>query len=213
MFDFDAGKLVLIGIVALIVIGPKDLPRVLRELGRAVGKMRRMAADFQGQFMEAVREADMADIKADVAKLADSARVDIPFDPLADIRKEIKGAVGGSAGNLSPPADVVMQAMPAASLAAPSPDTPDASAGEPDAAVAIGAAISTHDDGPRGVDGQNDDEAKLRAARLPASGVDAEMQALARALEDEMRAPSRLEAADAAGAQRGAEQSTSQSNA
>ncbi len=78
MFDFDAGKLILIGIVALIVIGPKDLPRVLRELGRAVGKMRRMATEFQGQFMEAVREADMADIKDEVSKLAESAKVDVP---------------------------------------------------------------------------------------------------------------------------------------
>ena len=97
MFDFDAGKLIMIGIVALIVIGPKDLPRVLRELGRAVGKMRRMAAEFQGQFMEAVREADMADIKADVAKLAESAKVNVPFDPVADIKKEVKGAIDGTA--------------------------------------------------------------------------------------------------------------------
>ena len=105
MFDFDAGKLILIAIVALIVIGPKDLPRVLRELGRAVGKMRRMAAEFQGQFMEAVREADMADIKDDMAKLAESAKLDVPFDPAADIKKEIKGAVES--------------ASPAAALSAP----------------------------------------------------------------------------------------------
>ena len=66
MLDFDVGKLVVIGVVALIVIGPKDLPRVLRQVGNAVGKMRRMAAEFQGQFMEAMREADVDNLKKEV---------------------------------------------------------------------------------------------------------------------------------------------------
>ncbi len=76
MFDFDAGKFIIIGIVALIVIGPKELPRVMRQVGQAAAKMRRMAAEFRGQFMDAMREADIDDIKADVAKLAESAKVD-----------------------------------------------------------------------------------------------------------------------------------------
>ena len=53
MFDFDIGKLMVVGIVALAVIPPKDLPRVMRTVGQVVGKMRRMAAEFQGQFMDA----------------------------------------------------------------------------------------------------------------------------------------------------------------
>ena len=96
MFDFDAGKLIIIGIVALIVIGPKDLPRVLRQVGQAVAKMRRLAAEFQGQFMEAMREADVADIKADVAKLADSAKLDVDFNPVREIRGHISTALDGS---------------------------------------------------------------------------------------------------------------------
>ena len=64
MFDFDAGKLIVIGIVALVAIPSKDLPRVLRQLGQLTGKMRRMAAEFQGQFMDAMREAwDAADVE------------------------------------------------------------------------------------------------------------------------------------------------------
>jgi sec-independent protein translocase protein TatB len=98
MFDFDAGKLIVIGIVALIVIGPKELPRVLRQVGQAVGKMRRMAAEFQGQFMDAMREADLEDIRKDVAKLADSAKVDVNFDPVQTIRNEIGGAIEGTSG-------------------------------------------------------------------------------------------------------------------
>ncbi len=97
MFDFDAGKLVIIGIVALVVIGPKDLPRVMRQVGQAIGKMRRLAADFQGQFMEAMREADVADIKADVAKLADSAKLDVDFNPVREIRNHVTAAVDGPA--------------------------------------------------------------------------------------------------------------------
>jgi len=63
MFDISWGKLVLIGVVALIVIGPKELPAVLRTVGQWMGKIRRMAAEFQGQFQEAMREAEMTDLK------------------------------------------------------------------------------------------------------------------------------------------------------
>ena len=89
MFDFDVGKLVVIGAVALVVIGPKDLPRVLRQVGQAVGKMRRMATEFQSQFMEAMREADVADVKKEVESLAESAKFDVNFDPLKDVRTEL----------------------------------------------------------------------------------------------------------------------------
>ncbi|MGO8845204.1 MAG: twin-arginine translocase TatA/TatE family subunit [Methylocella sp.] len=96
MFDFDAGKLILIGIVALIVIGPKELPRVLRQVGQAAAKMRRMAAEFRGQFMDAMREADIEEIKADADKLAKSAIIDAGFNPLADIKAGITSALEGT---------------------------------------------------------------------------------------------------------------------
>jgi sec-independent protein translocase protein TatB len=63
MFDISWGKIVIIGVVALIFIGPKELPAVLRMVGQWMGKMRRMAAEFQGQFQDAMREAEMADLK------------------------------------------------------------------------------------------------------------------------------------------------------
>ena len=63
MFDIGWSELVVIGVVALIAIGPKELPGVLRMVGQWMGKARRMAAEFQGQFNEAMREAEMADIK------------------------------------------------------------------------------------------------------------------------------------------------------
>src|SRR5665213_2535497 len=63
MFDIGGSELVVIAVVALIAIGPKELPGVLRMLGQWMGKARKMAAEFQGQFQEAMREAEMADLK------------------------------------------------------------------------------------------------------------------------------------------------------
>ncbi len=93
MLDFDVGKLVVIGVVALVVIGPKDLPRVMRQVGNVVGKMRRMASEFQTQFMDAMREADVENVtkglKADLDKAADAVRVESGFDPLKDVQSDL----------------------------------------------------------------------------------------------------------------------------
>jgi sec-independent protein translocase protein TatB len=64
----------LIAVVALIVIGPKELPAVLRTLGQWTTKVQRMAAEFRGQFQEAMREAEMADLKKEVDNISDHAR-------------------------------------------------------------------------------------------------------------------------------------------
>lgn len=85
MFDIGWGELVLIGIVALIAIGPKELPTVLRTLGQYMGKVKRMAAEFQGQFQEAMREAEMADLKKQADDLTSAVTDATKFDPLADI--------------------------------------------------------------------------------------------------------------------------------
>jgi len=69
MFDFGAGELVVIGVVALVAIGPKELPGLLRTVGQAVGKLRRMAGDFQGQFNDAMREAELADAQKMISDL------------------------------------------------------------------------------------------------------------------------------------------------
>ena len=63
MFDIGWSELLVIGAVALIAIGPKELPGVLRSVGQWVGKIKRMAGEFQGQFQEAMREAEVADLK------------------------------------------------------------------------------------------------------------------------------------------------------
>jgi sec-independent protein translocase protein TatB len=95
MFDFDVGKLLIFGIVALAVIPPKDLPRVMRLVGQTIGKMRRMAAEFQGQFLEAMKEADLESVKKELTAIEQSARVDAAFDPALAMRREITQAVEG----------------------------------------------------------------------------------------------------------------------
>ena len=72
---FDWNEIVLIGVVALIVIGPKELPAVLRAVGQWTTKIRRMAGEFQSQFQEAMREAEMADLKKQVDEVSHAAKV------------------------------------------------------------------------------------------------------------------------------------------
>jgi sec-independent protein translocase protein TatB len=92
MFDFDIGKLIVFGIVALAVIPPKDLPRVMRTVGKYVGQMRRMAADFRGQFEAAIKEAEFESIKKEIDEINDAAKVDTSFDPAALMRDNIEKA-------------------------------------------------------------------------------------------------------------------------
>lgn len=141
MFDFDAGKLIVIGLVALIVIGPKELPRVLRQVGQMVSKMRRMASDFQHQFMDAMREADIEDIRKDVAKVADTARVDVNFDPIQTVRNEIGGAIDGAHGGAgAPPPAVALSAPDLPDNVINMPDLPDAPPPPNETTIAAGIA-------------------------------------------------------------------------
>src|ERR1051326_1032411 len=96
MFDIGWGELVVIGIVALIAIGPKELPTVLRTLGLWMGKIKRMANEFQGQFQEALREAEMADLKKQAEDLHSTVKDFTSFDPTADAQKAIDRAAEGA---------------------------------------------------------------------------------------------------------------------
>lgn len=96
MFDMSWGEVMLIGGVALIVIGPKDLPKALRTVGQITGKMRRMAGEFQSQFNEAIREAEFDEIRREVDGVKKAAGTMGPtFNPVQTIRDELKGAVDG----------------------------------------------------------------------------------------------------------------------
>src|SRR6195256_303759 len=92
MFDIGWSELLVIAVVALIAIGPKELPTVLRTLGQWMAKVRRMASEFQNQFHEAMREAELADLKKEVDEMATKAQNYAHFDPIDDIPKDIEKA-------------------------------------------------------------------------------------------------------------------------
>jgi sec-independent protein translocase protein TatB len=78
MFDFGVGysEIFLIAVVAIIVIGPKDLPRVLRAFGKTIGKMRSMAREFQGHLDSAMKDAGLDDVKKEFEALKTVGNID-----------------------------------------------------------------------------------------------------------------------------------------
>src|SRR5580658_5657859 len=122
MFDVGWSELVLIGVVALIVIGPKELPAVLRAVGQWTTKIRRMAGEFQSQFQEAMREAEMSDLKKQVAELDAAAKgIATDFDPL-DLKEATKWEPK------TPSASDETAVSESASPSAAAPETSDAAA-------------------------------------------------------------------------------------
>lgn len=73
MLDMGWMEILVIGVIALIVVGPKDLPRMLRTLGQYTGKLRGMAREFQRSMDDAAREADMNEFK-DIKGALDDVR-------------------------------------------------------------------------------------------------------------------------------------------
>src|ERR1700748_289260 len=116
MFDIGWSELVLIGVVALIAIGPKELPGVLRTVGQWMGKARRMAAEFQGQFQEAMRAAEMADLTKSVAEVKEAASSFTGNNLMTSLQKAVSSAL-----NIE---DVDKPAEPPATPAIEPPATP-----------------------------------------------------------------------------------------
>src|SRR6266705_3161000 len=89
MFDIGWSELVVIAVVALIAIGPKELPGVLRMVGQWMGKARKMAAEFQGQFQEAMREAEMADLKKTFDEVKEAATGFTDGNVMTSLQKDV----------------------------------------------------------------------------------------------------------------------------
>jgi len=90
MFDFAWSEILVIAVVALVVIGPKDLPKVLRTVGIWVGKARSIAREFQGSLDQMIREAELEDVRKEVEKATsmDLAReVENTIDPGGEMKQ------------------------------------------------------------------------------------------------------------------------------
>ena len=125
MFDIGWSELVVIAVVALIVIGPKELPGVLRTVGHYMRKIRGMASEFQGQFQEAMREAEMADLKKHVDEMTDTAKGFTDFDPLASVKKEVESFSADPLGTSTPAPSMANASPEPAAPGAPAPVSPD----------------------------------------------------------------------------------------
>lgn len=126
MFDIGWTEMLVIAVVMIVVVGPKDLPKMLRTFGRTTAKLRSMAGDFQKQFNDALKEAELDDVK----KSVDSLR---SLNPANEIKKQLnpfeKAAADVRAGldkALKPttPATGDAAAAAKATAAAAAPSTP-----------------------------------------------------------------------------------------
>ena len=86
MFELSWGHIIVVAVVAIVVVGPKDLPRMLRALGQTLAKLRRMAGEFQRQFNEALREAELEDVKKSIESIRD-------LNPARQIRDAIDQSI------------------------------------------------------------------------------------------------------------------------
>src|SRR5712671_5417899 len=126
MFDIGWSELVVIAVVALIAIGPKELPGVLRMVGQWMGKARKMAAEFQGQFQEAMREAEMADLKKSFDEVKEAATGFASGNIMTSLQKDVGDALQISDID-KPNLDTAGDAQIASAIGepvTPSPDTP-----------------------------------------------------------------------------------------
>lgn len=141
MFDIGWTEMLVIAVVAIVVVGPKDLPQLLRTVGGFVTKARRMAGDFQKQVNEVMRETELAEVQKEVAQIG-------KLDPLKDVRKSFEpitrageeltrdlSQAGAPAAKAAAPA-VAAAAAPATAALAETAPAAVAEAVEPAAAVA-----------------------------------------------------------------------------
>lgn len=86
-------ELLLIGLAALIIIGPKDLPMMMRKLGQLMGKGRRMAREFQAAFDDIARQSELDELKKEIQELRKSNTLASAQDDLAAYEADVNSAI------------------------------------------------------------------------------------------------------------------------
>ena len=123
MFDFAWSELGLIGLVAVLALGPKELPQAMRALGRFTRQARKLAGEFQGHVNELMREAEIEEVRQSVEKVTSAnvgAEIDKMFDPdgnlqsieadLAKAENEMRATMSAKAS--LPPATIASSPPP-----------------------------------------------------------------------------------------------------
>lgn len=109
MFDIGWQELFIIAVVALVVVGPKELPRVLRAVTLGIRKIRSMASDFQNSIDELARESELQDIRRDLERAATidfEKQIEDAVDPTGEVSRsvrELQGTVASTGEELGDP--------------------------------------------------------------------------------------------------------------
>ncbi len=122
MLDIGWAELAVVGVIVLIVVGPKELPRVLRSAGQWAGKARKIAREFQNSLDDMIRESELDTVKKDVEKATNfNIKKDIEnaIDPKGDVKRALE-APAADAGE-APAADADETGPTAATSASPTP--------------------------------------------------------------------------------------------
>lgn len=150
MFDVSWSEILIIGVVALLVVGPKELPALLRTVGKYIGMIKRQASEFRAQFDEAMRESEIEQLKKDVETIGRDVENTVR-EAESSVQKEMDDArreFDSAAQSVGPaPHDVNgVAAEPdvLADLAGSSPPAPSPT-GAPKSAAAIAAEAAASD--------------------------------------------------------------------
>jgi len=84
--DLSWSHILLLLVVALVVVGPKDLPRLMREVGRWAGKARAMADQFRKSFDEMARQSELDELRREIDELR-------AIRPIADVQRHVSDAI------------------------------------------------------------------------------------------------------------------------
>ncbi len=163
MFDIGWTELVVIGVVALLVVGPKELPALLRTIGRYVGMIKRQANEFRTQFDDAMRETELDQLRKEVAVLKSEAETSLRSaeqsvrSEIADAQSELDSVAAATK------TDVKADAPPQPTM--PTPEPPAAAAETP--ALLNGA----NGAGANGYGGTSDEPQAVESDRTMKSGT------------------------------------------
>ena len=151
MFDLGWGELLVVGVVALVVLGPKELPNALRTVSNLTRAARKLAGEFQSGINEIVREAELEDARKaaqSISKGSISQAIERAVDPtgemkstVADVQKDVKSISSAApVGPVIPPSPVIdpSPTKPALTVNAPEPANPEVPA---DSASKVGTEV------------------------------------------------------------------------
>lgn len=142
MFDLTSSKLMILAIVALLVVGPKDFPVLLRTIGKYLGIIRRQAAEFRTQFNEAINEAEMQELRKEFQSVSEQVETTMREggDAIDSSMHEARGSIDSALGDVSVTGDYgaiggsARLDPPATDPALPPPGEPSPSGSEPEPA-------------------------------------------------------------------------------